>query len=656
MSRRTALRLLSLMLALAGAARVSGAEPAAPAPASGPQAFSAQDYRGRKYTLDEFADRRLVVVAFLGVECPLAKLYAGRLQTLADEYAERGVAVIGVDSNSQDSPTEIDAFVRRQQLRYPLLVDAGCALADQFGATRTPEVFLLDERRTVRYRGRIDDQHQPGVSRDKVGQSELRAAIEDLLAGREVAVASTEAAGCLIGRPRPANEQADVTWSNQISRLFQDRCQECHRDGDIAPFALMDYHEAAGWGEMIAEVVRQKRMPPWHANPEFGHFSNDRTLTSAERDLILAWVDEGCPEGDPAQLPEPRTFTEGWQLPREPDQVFAMSETPFQVPADAGDRGVRYQHFVVDTNFTEDRWVNGIEVQPGNRAIVHHIIVYVVPPTDGVRHEIFLAAYVPGLRSRPVHENIAKRIPAGSKLKFQMHYTPNGTAQEDLSRVGFLFADPDAVTHEVITTEAANVRLALQPNQRNQEVRARSAKAARDVQVLSLSPHMHLRGQAFRFELERPDGSRETLLDVPHYDFNWQTSYLLAEPLTVPAGSRIVCRALFDNSEQNLANPDPSKKVYWGEQSWEEMMIGYFDIMTPRDATKLTAPAVTPSLRVAIIMDRLDKDNNGRLSREEVKERGLLFTFFSQIDTNGDGELDAEEFAEAIGAMDRGGF
>ncbi len=223
--------------------------------------FALKDYRGREYSLSEFEKSPIVVVAFLGIECPLAKQYSVRLQDLAREYAGKGVTILGVDANSQDAPTEIAAFVRRQGLEYPILVDAGAKLAEQLGATRTPEVVVLDQNRAVRYRGRIDDQFQIGVIRDKAEHQELRDAIEALLAGRSVPVATTQPIGCLIGRPQTPTDKPTVTWSKEISRIFQNRCQECHREGDIGPFSLADYEEAAGWGEMIAEVVRLKRMP-----------------------------------------------------------------------------------------------------------------------------------------------------------------------------------------------------------------------------------------------------------------------------------------------------------------------------------------------------------------------------------------------------------
>ena len=287
--------------------------------------FALKDYRGREYKLSEFEKQPIVVVAFLGIECPLAKQYSVRLQELSKEYASKGVTFLGVDANSQDAPTEIASFVRRQGLEFPFLIDIGSKLAERLGATRTPEVVVLDQNRAVRYRGRIDDQFQIGVIRDKADRQELRNAVDALLAGNPVSVSETQPIGCLIGRPQSPTEKPTVTWSKEIVRIFQNRCQECHRDGDIGPFALFDYEEAAGWADMIGEVLRENRMPPWHANPEYGHFSNARMLPAEEKQAILTWVKEGCPKGDPADLPAQRTFTKGWQLKREPDAAKKSS-------------------------------------------------------------------------------------------------------------------------------------------------------------------------------------------------------------------------------------------------------------------------------------------------------------------------------------------
>ncbi|QDT52880.1 Thiol-disulfide oxidoreductase ResA [Caulifigura coniformis] len=638
---RQVFALLAVSMLLAGLSPAEGAENL-----SVVSDFTLGDYRGREYKLSEFEKQPVVVVAFLGIECPLAKQYSVRLQELAKEYADKGVTFLGVDANSQDAPTEIAAFVRRQGLEYPFLIDVGSKLAEQMGATRTPEVVVLDQNRSIRYRGRIDDQFQIGVIRDKADRQELRDALDSLLAGKAVAVPQTTPIGCLIGRPQSPTEKPTVTWSKEIVRIFQKRCQECHREGDIGPFALSDYEEAAGWGDMIREVVRENRMPPWHASPEFGHFSNARLLPAEEKQAILTWVREGCPQGDPADLPEPRTFTKGWQLSREPDAVFQMAEA-YPVPADAGKQGVKYQNFWVDPQLTEDKWLAQAEVVPGAPAVVHHIIVYMHPDKENRRQEVFLTAYVPGLRVRPIAPGYAKRIPAGSQLRFQVHYTPNGTATLDQSKVGLIYADPATVTNEVVTTEAVNTRFQLEPFKDDQVVHASTRKSPRDVEMLTMSPHMHLRGKSFRFQLKKPDGTLDTLLDVPRFDFNWQTSYELAEPITLPAGSQIVCTASFDNSEDNLNNPDPSKRVKWGDQSWDEMMIGYFDIVVPRTdkaAGKIIGPGIPDDTPFA----QMDVDKDGVVSRDEAKVHPLLSQFYDVVDADKSGDLDIEELGKAL--------
>jgi peroxiredoxin len=565
----------------------------APAQAASPSArqvtdFTLLDYRGKKVSLSEFHESKLVVLAFLGTECPLAKLYAGRLNDIVRMYQDDEVAVIGLIANVQDNVSEMESFAKRHDLVYPLLKDLGNKVADAVAARRTPEVFLLDQRRTVRYQGRIDDQHLVGIARKAPTREDLKAAIDELLAGKNVGVARTESVGCIIGRVRKIDESSPVTYSNQISRIFQRHCVICHRPGEIGPFTLTSYDDVAGWGEMIAEVVRERRMPPWHADPRYGKFSNDCSLSEADKELIYQWVNNGCPEGDPTELPEPRTFTDGWQLPNKPDRVYDMADEPFVVPADAGPSGLDYQHFWVDPGFDDDVWVRAIEVRPGNRAVVHHVVIYLHP---GGKEEnfkgfgsgkefYFLAAYVPGMiAGEPFPDGAAKKIPLGSWLRFEVHYVPNGSPQEDLSRVGIVFADPKTVTHEVRTLAVINTEFVIKPHLDDQAFTAQSKPTPIDMQVLSFFPHMHLRGKSFKYQIERSNGDRETLLSVPAFDFNWQTRYLCAKPMLLPAGSHVHVRAAYDNSEKNLANPDPSATVRNGIQSWDEMMVGYIDCL-----------------------------------------------------------------------------
>ena len=545
--------------------------------------FQLADVNGTRHSLAEDSNARAVVVVFMGWECPMAKLYVSRLNELQEKYSARGVRWLAINSNQHDSLAELQAFIRRSELAIPMLKDPGNVVADQFGATRTPEVFLLDQDRRIRYHGQIDDQYAPGLQRSRARTNYLADAIEDLLNDKPIARASTEPAGCIIGRVLKAGAgelESTVTYSNQISRILQDNCASCHREGEIGPFALNSYVEVAGWAGMIQEVVNDGRMPPWHANPEHGTFSNDCRLSRDEIEMINEWVKGGAPQGDPAEMPEPRVFATGWQI-GEPDLVLPMGTKPYKVPATGT---VEYEYFQVDPGFKTDMWVSAAECRPGNRAVIHHIIVGIRGEGEfeergdpGGFQSDWIAASAPGSPPMVLPEGYAKRIPAGGKLLFQVHYTPNGTATTDLSSIGLKFIDAADVKKQVLTLKALNRKFRIPAGDGNHRVAA-GFRFEQDAELISMFPHMHLRGKSFRYAARFPDGSEEILLDVPRYDFNWQNAYLLPEPRLIPAGTRFQCVAHFDNSDGNLANPDATKLVRCGDQTWEEMMIGYFNV------------------------------------------------------------------------------
>ncbi|GIW97402.1 MAG: thiol-disulfide isomerase [Pirellulaceae bacterium] len=536
------------------------------------------DHYGAPVPLEQWKDAPILVVAFLGVECPLARLYGPRLNQLYEEYRDRGVMILGIDSNRQDSLKEMTAYVTRHHIGFPFLKDVGHRLADRLGATRTPEVFVLDAHRRVRYQGRIDDQYGVGYSRYDANRSDLRNAVEALLAGRPIAVAQTPAVGCIIGRLKESKKDAGVTYYRDVAPILHRRCAGCHREGEIGPFSMLTYEDVAGWEDTILEVIDDGRMPPWNANPEYGHFRNDPRLTYEEIGMLRDWVAAGAPAGDPeeaAPLPE---FVSGWQIGT-PDEIIYMRDQPFDVPAEGV---VDYQRFVVDPGWQEDRYVVAVEARPDNRAVVHHILVYIIPPgKGGVDLRSVLVGYAPG--SLPVHygEDVAILVPAGSRLLFELHYTPNGTPQRDRSYIGVRFGDPQQVKSLLQGHAVLNARFEIPPGAAHHEVMAQQT-IRDDCVLLSMTPHMHLRGKAFRYEALYPDGTKEILLDVPRYDFNWQLKYILAEPKSLPRGTRIRCTAVYDNSENNLVNPDPTRAVRWGDQSWEEMMIGFFDTLPTR--------------------------------------------------------------------------
>ncbi len=476
-------------------------------------------------------------------------------------------------------------------------------------------------------------------------------ALDKLLAGKAIETAHVDAVGCLIGRPREPEAKAEVTYSKQIARIFQDHCVNCHRPGEIGPFALNDYREAAGWADMIEEVVRAKRMPPWHADPKYGHFRNDISLSEADKELIYKWVAAGAPEGSRADLPPPPQFVTGWSLPRKPDLVLNVQAKPYRVPAKGT---VGYQYFTVDPGFTEGKWVVASQIIPGSARAVHHVLCFVRSPNherggDEENGLGYLGAYVPGYRITPFPKGMAKYVPAGSKLVFQMHYTPVGKEEKDLSKIGFIFAKPEELTHMVMTVSTANHGINIPPHAEDYKRQSTMIAYQHDLKILSFSPHLHLRGTAFSYEAIYPDGKRETLLSVPHYDFNWQTCYELAEPKILPPGTRVHCVAHWDNSENNLANPNPAATVNWGDQTYEEMMIGFFDVALPIDRQKLLSSGTLPKLepsstledRARELLAEFDGNGDGKLARNELPKQfqGL----FMLLNRNRDGFLDVDE-------------
>lgn len=606
---------------------------------------------GAERSLSDEATAEAVVVVFLGVECPLAKLYGPRLAELAADYAERGVAVIGVNANRQDTLTELAAYGRRSGIEFPLLKDNDAEAVEAFGATRTPEAFVLDRQRVIRYRGRIDDQYDVGAVRDKPSTLFLRDAVEAVLAGEEVATPETRAVGCFIGRPREPDADSRVTYSEHVAPILEKHCVECHREGEIAPFVLRGYDEVAGWADTIAEVVRDQRMPPWHADPQYGHFKNERLMSSEEKQVLYDWAEAGAPEGDPTQLPEPRTFVEGWRLPREPDQVVAMRAEPYRV---ASQGVIDYQYFAVDPGFTEDKWVQAADIVPGDRSVVHHVIVFVSPPADKPQRGLgWLTAFVPGQSAMILPEGRARFVAAGSKFVFQMHYTPTGKETDDLTKMGLVFADAESVTEEVITFEAVNPKFEIPAGDPDYRVSAKRSGFPAGAKLIGLAPHMHFRGKSFRMTGVWPDGKQNVLLDVPRYDFNWQTNYRFEEPITLPEGFEVACEASFDNSAANPFNPDPTIPVRWGDQSFEEMMVAFFEVAAPKGDLKQAIASGRPTdgqrgEAKALAQRLFERHDNGdgTLKRNELPNSFAIFAF-DRYDLNDDQVLTEDEVFEA---------
>jgi mono/diheme cytochrome c family protein len=411
-----------------------------------------------------------------------------------------------------------------------------------------------------------------------------------------------------------------ATFYKDVLPVLQKNCQTCHRPGEAAPMSLLTYNEARPWAKSIKQYVVTKKMPPWFADPHFGKFSNERTLAQSDIDTLVNWVDSGAPAGNPKDAPKPIDWVEGWRIGK-PDMVLTMTKA-FHVPASGT---IDYQYIVIPTGFTEDKYIQMAEARPGDPAVIHHIIAFIREPGNpwlrnlqpGIAFDAkeaqdeairqakahpearqrrgegggggfggdFLAGYAPGTLPNIMKPGQAKLVPAGSDIILQMHYTANGTPGDDLSRVGLVFAKTQP-TERVITLAATTANFAIPPGDPDYRVETKLTLQD-DSTLINLLPHMHFRGKDFIYKVTYPSGETETLLSVPNYDFNWQLTYELAQPKLLPKGTVIDCVAHYDNSVNNKFNPDATKEVHYGEQTWEEMMFGFFDVAVPMNKTAM---------------------------------------------------------------------
>jgi|GEM_PF-250450 len=564
--------------------------------------FVLPDSAGKQIAFSDFNDAKAVAVVFLGTECPIGNAYVPILNELQKKYSEKGLQVVAVNSNLSDDTKSIATHVKEFQVGFPVLVDGQQIVADLFGARRTPEALVLDRRRQICYRGRIDDRFGYTYKRAKARRHDLEEAVKEVLASKKVSVAETEPAGCIITRRDRLKNRGDITYAKQVSRILQKNCADCHHPGTAAPFSLLKYEDVKNWSGMIRETVVERRMPPWSADPRYGHWANDLRMTTEEIDTLVAWIDDGMLEGDKADLPAPREYADGWQLGR-PDLIFKMPRE-YTVQAQGT---VEYQYFVTPTNFKEDVWVQASEARPGNWDAVHHIIVFVRNKNTKRKQGLpSVGGFAPGEEPMVLPSGVGFRVPAGAELVWQLHYTPTGKVEKDRSEVGlYLCKEPPG--RRVRGGGAFNFRFRIPPKGENHRVVA-EARINRDAELISLTPHMHLRGRDFKYTARYPDGRTEILLSVPNYNFNWQHRYRFAKPVRVPAGTTLFCEAHYDNSIHNPANPDPDKEVRWGDQSWEEMMIGFFQTVDALPAASTSADIWNATIGgdVAAIRKQLD--------------------------------------------------
>jgi mono/diheme cytochrome c family protein len=395
----------------------------------------------------------------------------------------------------------------------------------------------------------------------------------------------------------------NVTFSKDVARILQQHCQTCHRPGEGAPFSMLTYEDTRPWARAMKKMVQQREMPPWFEDGHTEKFANNRSLTQAEIDTIVAWANAGAPKGNPEDLPPPKQWVEGWSIPK-PDVIFRLPK-PFSIP----ESGIlEYQYVILPTGFTEDKWVQFVEAAPSDRSVVHHIVAYVrrpgsnyfkdrpkgvffeAPPSktdkkadpDDVPSD-WLVGYAPGQPPDIFEHGQAKLVPAGSDIVLEVHYMPEGKATTDQSSVGLVFAK-EPPKERVMTLTAINEDFKIPPGDPNYEVDS-SFTVRHEVTLLGMHPHMHTRGKDMQYRLVFPNGETRTILNVPRYNWHWQLWYNLAEPIKLPTGTRIECTAHFDNSANNPENPDPTKTVIWGQQSFDEMMVCFFNFAFPANVS-----------------------------------------------------------------------
>ena len=543
---------------------------------------------GDTYTLDSLTRKGPVVAVFLATRCPVAQRYAMRLKRLHTEFAgndKHRTTFVGIYANQEDTLDDVKAYIQKAEYTFPIVKDTTGYLAELLGATMTPQAMLIDTTGTLRYRGPIDDNRYE----TRIKHNYLRDALLATHTGNAIPLQETPAFGCTIHLPE-SSLPSEVTYSEHIAAILQNNCQTCHRHGEVAPFTLTDYGDAKAWATEIAVYTESRLMPPWKPAPGYGHFKNERRLTDSQIELIARWVDAGAPPGDLNAVPTAPEFHDNWAL-GEPDQIFEMP-VEYEIDAEGEDE---YRQFIIPTDFETDMYIQAVDVQPGNRKTVHHVIPYLdvngeartldaEDPKPGYVTEGTgpgfdaagsLGGWAPGVTPSVLPEGVGYLLPKGADIVMQVHYYRTGHVEYDRSRLGLYFSKT-ADTARLHIGSAINSEFVIPPGEAWHEVLA-DRNVKEDVYLLGAWPHMHLLGRDMRLIATTPEGEAHDLVWVKDWDFNWQDIYHYQAPLFLPAGTKINLVAHFDNSAANPANPHtPPIPVGWGEKTTDEMCIGFF--------------------------------------------------------------------------------
>lgn len=556
------------------------------------------DAAGKQQPLSALKGKRGIVVVFLSFDCPISTSYSPILAEMARRYAEQGLSFVGVCSTDGETAETAAKQASEFKLGFSVFADDQAAAVAAFKAEKTPEAFVLDHNFVLRYRGRIDDGYAARFRKNlQIKNHDLANALAEVVAGKPVSRPVTETIGCRIGLEKKTKTDGPVTYYRDVAPILQARCQECHRPGQVGPFSLMTYKQAVSWADDLKGYTASRQMPPWKISTGIA-YHNDRRMTEKEIATLAAWVDGGTPQGNQSDAPPPRKFVEGWQLGK-PDLVLSTTADYVLGP---GGRDV-FRVFVLPTKLTEDKYVVAYEVKPGNPRIVHHTLNFIDEEKQGRKREKAaqekektqketdydrgpgysvmmgvgfnpqraLGGWAPGQRPNPMPEGYGFFLPKDSDLVVQVHYHRNGRLERDRLQIGLYFSKKTEGMKAYKGGIIAGRFMAIPPNDAHYKVTG-STTVEHECVLQSVMPHMHLLGRQIKVTLKPPGGPKQTLLEIPSWDYNWQETYFLKEPMPLKVGTVVAVEASYDNSEDNPNNPNnPPAWVTFGEQTTNEM-------------------------------------------------------------------------------------
>lgn len=542
--------------------------------------YALYDEKGDFYRFSYYNNTKGIVLFVQGNGCPMVRNSFRDFNSIAEEYTPKGFQFFMINSNLQDDRSSIAEEAREYQFQVPVLIDGAQLLADMLDITVTTEVIILHPtKRTILFRGPLNDKFDYETQRTKSENAYVRKALNDLLEGKTPTSHREAVRGCKVTHRKQLDSQTSFTYTQDIVPLLANHCIRCHHEGGIAPWSMTDYHAITGWSQMIKQVLLAKRMPPWKADPEIGNFIDDFSLPDSSAYKLYQWIENGTPYGAGIDaLKDMETPSKAWKLGT-PDTIITLQKE--EIPPTGV---IPYRYQTLELNLGEDRWISGVEIRPSNPKVMHHILVShddrkgqspIVkrPPYKWIDNFIALGGL--GDQATPFPSDSGVFLSKESTLTIQIHYTTTGKSESDETQIGLYYSD-DIPEKEFLSLGTANIDFVIPPLGKEVKIVAIDT-ITQDILLHTLVPHMHYRGKSIRFSVEYPDGSQQTIVSVPDYNFNWQRLYRLASPFAIPKGSVIKVEGIFDNTYQNPFNPDPLAKLTYGLQSTDEMLIGFFN-------------------------------------------------------------------------------